>query len=125
MTLKRLAAKLTPKNAQLITMSNEKSGTIPDVLARYYVTSFWQAEWVKKLRWKTIELPSSSLSTFEDFVGKLDADGKDYYIMGDFNFRLFITLILGAIEYIYIDICALQVLKLLLLLLLLLILRLC
>ena len=24
-------------------------------------------------------------STFEDFVGKLDADGKEYYIMGGFN----------------------------------------
>ena len=24
-------------------------------------------------------------STFEDFVGKLDADGREYYIMGDFN----------------------------------------
>ena len=29
-----------------------------EALARYYVTSYWQAEWVKKLRWKTIELPS-------------------------------------------------------------------
>ena len=28
----------------------------PEALARYYVTSYWQAEWVKKLRWKTIEL---------------------------------------------------------------------
>ena len=28
-----------------------------EALARYYVTSYWQAEWVKKLRWKTIELP--------------------------------------------------------------------
>ena len=25
-------------------------------LARYYVTSYWQAEWVNKLRWKTTEL---------------------------------------------------------------------
>ena len=23
----------------------------PEALARYYVTSYWQAEWVKKLRW--------------------------------------------------------------------------
>ena len=30
----------------------------PEALARYYVTSYWPAEWVKKLRWKTIELPS-------------------------------------------------------------------
>ena len=30
----------------------------PEALARYYVTSYWQAEWVKKLRRKTIELPS-------------------------------------------------------------------
>ena len=30
----------------------------PETLARYYVTSYWRAEWVKKLRWKTIELPS-------------------------------------------------------------------
>ena len=29
----------------------------PEALARYYVTSYWQAEWAKKLRWKTIELP--------------------------------------------------------------------
>ena len=29
----------------------------PEALARYYVTSYWQAEWVKRLRWKTIELP--------------------------------------------------------------------
>ena len=29
----------------------------PEALARYYVTSYWQAEWVKKLRWKAIELP--------------------------------------------------------------------
>ena len=29
----------------------------PEALARYYVTSYWQAEWVKKLRRKTIELP--------------------------------------------------------------------
>ena len=29
----------------------------PEALARYYVTSYWQAECVKKLRWKTIELP--------------------------------------------------------------------
>ena len=28
----------------------------PKALARYYVTSYWQAEWVNKLRWKTIEL---------------------------------------------------------------------
>ena len=27
----------------------------PEALARYYVSSYWQAEWVKKLRWKTIE----------------------------------------------------------------------
>ena len=30
----------------------------PEALARYYVTSYWPVEWVKKLRWKTIELPS-------------------------------------------------------------------
>ena len=30
----------------------------PEALARYYVMSYWQAEWIKKLRWKTIELPS-------------------------------------------------------------------
>ena len=29
----------------------------PEALARYYVTSNRPAEWVKKLRWKTIELP--------------------------------------------------------------------
>ena len=29
--------------------------------------------------------PFELFSTFEDFVGKLDADGKEYYIMGDFN----------------------------------------
>ena len=29
----------------------------PEALARYYVTSYWQAEWVKKLKWKTKELP--------------------------------------------------------------------
>ena len=29
----------------------------PEALARYYVTSYWQAEWVKKLTWKAIELP--------------------------------------------------------------------
>ena len=29
----------------------------PEALARYYETSYWQAKWVKKLRWKTIELP--------------------------------------------------------------------
>ena len=34
-----------------------------EALARYYVTSYWQAEWVKKLRWKTIELPSPLTST--------------------------------------------------------------
>ena len=28
---------------------------------------------------------SELFSTFEDFVGKLDADGREYYIMGDFN----------------------------------------
>ena len=33
----------------------------PKALACYYVTSYWQAEWVKKLRWKTIELPSPLL----------------------------------------------------------------
>ena len=27
-------------------------------LAPCYVTSYWQAEWVTKLRWKTIEVPS-------------------------------------------------------------------
>ena len=30
----------------------------PEAFARYYVTSYWQAEWDKKLRWKIIELPS-------------------------------------------------------------------
>ena len=35
----------------------------PEALARYYVTSYWQAEWVKKLRWKTIELPPPSWIT--------------------------------------------------------------
>ena len=30
----------------------------PEALTRHYVTSYWQAEWLKKLRWKTIELPS-------------------------------------------------------------------
>ena len=29
--------------------------------------------------------PFELFSTFEDFVGKLDADGKEYYIMGGFN----------------------------------------
>ena len=29
--------------------------------------------------------PFELFSTFEDFVGKLDADGKEYYIMVDFN----------------------------------------
>jgi len=29
----------------------------PEALARYYVTSYWQAEWVKELTSKTIELP--------------------------------------------------------------------
>ena len=29
----------------------------PEALARYYVTSYWQTEWVKKLRWKTLKLP--------------------------------------------------------------------
>ena len=29
----------------------------PEALARYYVTSYQQAEWVKNLRWKTTELP--------------------------------------------------------------------
>ena len=28
-----------------------------EALARYYVASYWQAEWVKKRRWKIIELP--------------------------------------------------------------------
>ena len=28
---------------------------------------------------------SELFSTFEDFVGTLDADGREYYIMGDFN----------------------------------------
>ena len=30
-------------------------------------------------------LVSELFSTFEDFVGKPDADGGEYYIMGDFN----------------------------------------
>ena len=43
--------------------------------------------------------PFELFSTFADFVRKLDADGKEYYIMGDFItvicfHRLFITLIL-------------------------------
>ena len=29
-----------------------------EALACYYVTSHWQAEWIKKRRWKTIESPS-------------------------------------------------------------------
>ena len=29
--------------------------------------------------------PFELFSTFEDFVGKLDADEKEHYIMGDFN----------------------------------------
>ena len=29
--------------------------------------------------------PFELFSMFEDFVGKLDADGKEYYTMGDFN----------------------------------------
>ena len=29
----------------------------PEALACYYVTSHWQAEWVKIRRWKTIESP--------------------------------------------------------------------
>lgn len=29
--------------------------------------------------------PVELFSAFEDFAGKLDADGKEYYIMGDFN----------------------------------------
>ena len=33
----------------------------PEPVAPYYVTSYWQAEWVKKPRWKTIELPSAPL----------------------------------------------------------------
>ena len=32
--------------------------------------------------------PFELFSTFEDFVGKLDADGKEYYIMGDFNYNM-------------------------------------
>ena len=34
----------------------------PKALARYYVTSYWKAEWVKKLRWKTIESPPRPLN---------------------------------------------------------------
>ena len=34
----------------------------PKALARYYVTSYWQAEWVKKLKWKTIESPRRPLA---------------------------------------------------------------
>ena len=31
-----------------------------ETLARCYVTSHWQAEWVNKLNWKTIETPPPS-----------------------------------------------------------------
>ena len=49
----------------------------PEALARYYVTSYWQAEWVTKLRWKTIELPppppGSKLQGLQNyFVGNID-----------------------------------------------------
>ena len=33
----------------------------PETVARYNVTSYWQAEWVKKREWKTIELPPPPL----------------------------------------------------------------
>ena len=40
-----------------------------EALARYYVTSYWQAEWVKKRRWKTTELPSHCFAlSFKMFV---------------------------------------------------------
>ena len=29
----------------------------PEIVARYNVTSYWQAKWVKEREWKTIELP--------------------------------------------------------------------
>ena len=35
-------------------------------LARYYVTSHWQAEWVKKCGWKTIESASTPMELFQD-----------------------------------------------------------
>ena len=39
----------------------------PETLSRCYVTSYWQAEWLKKLRWKTIELPSPWPCSFLNF----------------------------------------------------------
>ena len=40
----------------VVSLANLHKG--PETLTRYYVTSYWQVEWVKKLGWKTIELPS-------------------------------------------------------------------
>ena len=42
MTLKRLAGKITPKNAQLITSSDEKSGTM---LFKALKTGFVENKW--------------------------------------------------------------------------------
>ena len=47
-----------------------KPGSKPFIVATWY---------------RPLNSPFELFSTFEDFVGKLDADGKEYYLMGDFN----------------------------------------
>ena len=49
-----------PQHDQITVVSLPNLYKRPEALARYYVTSYWQAKWVEKLRWKTIELPSRS-----------------------------------------------------------------
>ena len=46
-----------PRRPITTAVSLANSHKRPEALARYYVTSHWQAEWVKKRRWKTIETP--------------------------------------------------------------------
>ena len=49
-----------PRSSLITVVSLANLHKQPKALVRYYVTSHWQMEWVKKRRWKTIELPPPS-----------------------------------------------------------------
>ena len=57
----------------------------PEALARYYGTSYWQAEWVKKRRWNTIELPPPSPPALDIYVTKMLAELELVEASGDYK----------------------------------------
>ena len=65
----------------------------PEAHARYYVTSDWQAEWVKIWRWKTIESPSPPPpSRFQPFLVALYIQSSTFYTGSLFRNEIAITM---------------------------------